>query len=296
MSNGPTEHQLSEFDIVFLSYDEPNAEKHYADLLDKAHWAKRVHGVKGFDAAHRAAAELSETDWFVTVDADNIVLPEFFDEKVTLGDNPRQCFSWNGLNQINGLIYGNGGLKLWSKEFVLSGGVGHESATDDAHAVDFCWQPDYRQVHKTFSHVYPNASSYQAFRAGFREGVKLSLDRGQRVSAADMAKRLHPINLRNLRVWCCVGADVENGDWAMLGARMGWSLMLDLSWDHRLVSDFNWFQDTWTAVSGEVGHRADRLALNVPGAAIRRQTGITLPILDDEQSEFFRETFKLRNE
>ena len=34
-------------DIIFLSYDEPNAEKNYADLLSKFPWAKRVHGVEG---------------------------------------------------------------------------------------------------------------------------------------------------------------------------------------------------------------------------------------------------------
>ena len=40
-------------DIVFLSYDEPNAEKNYADLLTKVPYAKRVHGVEGSDAAHK---------------------------------------------------------------------------------------------------------------------------------------------------------------------------------------------------------------------------------------------------
>ena len=63
-----------ELDIVFLSYDEPNADKHYADLCNKLPWAKRVHGVKGSDAAHKAAAELSETEWVITVDADNIAV------------------------------------------------------------------------------------------------------------------------------------------------------------------------------------------------------------------------------
>jgi hypothetical protein len=46
-------------DIIFLSYDEPNAEKHYADLLTKVPWAKRVHGVKGSDNAHKACAAAS---------------------------------------------------------------------------------------------------------------------------------------------------------------------------------------------------------------------------------------------
>ena len=39
-----------------IPHDEPNAEKNYADLLKKVPWAKRVHGVKGSDAAHKAAA------------------------------------------------------------------------------------------------------------------------------------------------------------------------------------------------------------------------------------------------
>ena len=54
--------KIIEQDIVFLSYDEPNAEKNYADLLAKVPWAKRVHGVKGSDAAHKAAAAASETE------------------------------------------------------------------------------------------------------------------------------------------------------------------------------------------------------------------------------------------
>ena len=47
---------VTELDIFYISYDEPNCEEHWADLLNKVPWAKRVHGVKGFDAAHKAAA------------------------------------------------------------------------------------------------------------------------------------------------------------------------------------------------------------------------------------------------
>ena len=35
-----------DYDIIYLSYDEPNAEKNYADLCQKVPWAKRVHGVE----------------------------------------------------------------------------------------------------------------------------------------------------------------------------------------------------------------------------------------------------------
>ena len=69
---------VNEFDLVFISYDEPNADANYADLLDKCPWAKRSHGVWGSDAAHKAAAAMSDTERFITVDADNIVREDFF--------------------------------------------------------------------------------------------------------------------------------------------------------------------------------------------------------------------------
>ena len=51
-----TIHQMNEFDIFFLSFDEPNCEENWAKLQDIAPWAKRVHGVKGFDNAHKECA------------------------------------------------------------------------------------------------------------------------------------------------------------------------------------------------------------------------------------------------
>ena len=72
--------KIAELDIIYLSYDEPNAEENYADLLTKVPWAKRVHGVEGSDAAHKACAKLSETDRFVTVDGDNTIKQEFINQ------------------------------------------------------------------------------------------------------------------------------------------------------------------------------------------------------------------------
>jgi hypothetical protein len=36
--------KVSNLDIIYISYDEPNAELNYADLLNKAPWAKREIG------------------------------------------------------------------------------------------------------------------------------------------------------------------------------------------------------------------------------------------------------------
>lgn len=277
---------ITEFDIVFISYDEPNAEKHWADLVENAPWAKRVKGVKGFDAAHKAAAEQSETDWFITVDADNIVRPEFFEVQIDLNNNV-ECYSWNGNNAVNGLCYGNGGLKLWQKSHVMSMNT-HENADDPRRAVDFCWENNYQQMPHTYSDVWINGSPYQAFRVGFREGVKLALDRGRRVESELMRTTLHPFNLRNLRVWCSVGHHIENGLWACYGTRLGWFKMCDLEWDHTVVRDYDWFLEMWDYEGDhsqdDIGHMAIEL-----GQQLQDKTKITIPLLKSEESAFFRE-------
>ena len=65
--------RVSDLDFVYISYAEPNKELNWADLKNKVPWAKRVDGVKGFDSAHKAAAETAETDFFISVDGDNII-------------------------------------------------------------------------------------------------------------------------------------------------------------------------------------------------------------------------------
>ena len=65
--------RIKDLDFVFISYKEPNKEQNWADLKSKVPWAKRVDGVKGFDNAHKAAAEIAETDFFISVDGDNII-------------------------------------------------------------------------------------------------------------------------------------------------------------------------------------------------------------------------------
>ena len=54
--------KITDCDVVFLSYDEPNADQNYNQLLSFIPWAERVHGVKGSDAAHKACAKLATTE------------------------------------------------------------------------------------------------------------------------------------------------------------------------------------------------------------------------------------------
>lgn len=239
---------VTELDIFYISYDEPNCEEHWADLLNKVPWAKRVHGVKGFDAAHKACAEQSETDRFITVDGDNIVMPDFFEQTLDIPDTDHDgnniaesIFSWNGKNLLNGLVYGNGGLKCWPTEYTKTINT-HEAATD-GEGMEFCWKLNYIQLNDTFSEVHQTASPFQAFRAGFREGVKMSLDQGVRVRADEFIQKIWWGNYNRLQTWCNIGSDVENGLWAIYGARLGCEMTVLSDWDTNLISDYDWFKN-----------------------------------------------------
>jgi len=90
---------LHDIDTIFISYDEPNADKNYSELVKILPWAKRIHGVKGSDSAHKAAANLSETDRFITVDADNIIDPKFFSQIILLTDENKD-YVFRGAERI----------------------------------------------------------------------------------------------------------------------------------------------------------------------------------------------------
>jgi len=285
---------IAEQDIIFLSYDEPNADKNYADLLTKVPWAKRVHGVKGSDAAHKACAELSETDRFVTVDGDNTIDQKFLDQVIDLENNENCVVSWCGQNVINGLMYGNGGLKCWPKEYVLRMKTHEAAEENNIHAkVDFCWDAQYLQMKDCFSITHNNATAWQAWRAGFREGVKLALDRGERISVEDFYTKNHYKNLHMLYVWLMVGADVENGQWAILGAREGLNLTMLTDWDYIQVRDFDVLNDMW---GGRDQMPEDVLHNEIFTLGAELTNNLDLPIsvqpLNEEQSAFFKTVYQ----
>lgn len=287
--------KVIDYDIIYLSYDEPNAEKNYADLCSKVPWAKRVHGVKGSDAAHKACAELSETDRFITVDGDNIVHPNFLQQELNFDEHTNlenSVISWCGQNIINGLMYGNGGLKCWPKEYVLNMRT-HENAdpADGNSQVDFCWDDGYIQMTSCWSSVYNNATPQQAWRAGFREGVKMALDRGIKPTKEDFLKG-HWKNLHMLYVWTMVGSDVENGLWAIYGARQGLYMTMCTDWDYVNVRDFEYLNDMWE----QEKHNEDGLLIQIQALGNDLINELNIPIDPNPflpgQSTFFKEVYQ----
>ncbi len=301
---------INELDVIFISYDEDNCEENWADLQDKVPWAQRVHGVKGSDAAHKAAANLSATELFISVDADNIVDPSFFDLEFDF-DNPKvqgKAISWAASNYVNGLEYGNGGLKCWPKQYVLEMKT-HEAADpeDQRNQVDFCWEDSYIQMTNQYSVTYPNGSPRQAFRAGFREGVKMSLVQGGKPDVDNFKKVIWWGNYKRLITWCSVGADVENGLWAMYGARLGCYMTNLTDWDFINVRDFEYLNSLFReevmpqfkATVGEKCYKTgytwdkDKLWTEIGslGEKLRKGTGVEIAELNETQSKFYKAAY-----
>lgn len=290
--------RIIDYDIIYLSYDEPNAEKNYTDLCQKVPWAKRVHGVKGSDSAHKACAELSETDRFITIDGDNVLREEFLLQELDFSEHQdlESCvISWCGHNVINGLMYGNGGIKCWPKNYVLNMKTHENADPNNAKAqVDFCWDIEYIQMNSCYSDVHNNATPHQAWRAGFREGVKMSLDQGSKPTL-EAFKKNHWKNLNRLYIWTMIGADVSNGMWAILGARQGlfWTMCTD--WDYTQVRDFEILNEIWRDV--ESRHKDAESILESCeeiGASLMRELDIPIAIspLNAEQSKFFKTVYQ----
>ena len=280
---------IADLDCIYLSYDEPRKEEFWAKINAMVPWAKRVDGIKGSDAAHKVAAAMSDTERFILIDGDNLPHENFFNQQLVLNNtNKNYVFRWKAYNIINGLTYGNGGLSCWTKQFINNMRT-HEASLGEAHTnVEFCWNDGYVAMHDVWSTTYPNQSELHAWRAGFREGVKMCLDRGVKPSIMDFQTRVSLGNMRNLSIWHNIGADVEYGEWAIFGARMGTvKTMLD-DWDYTQVHDFEvlteMFKDYYSLCAGRpmdhlMNHYCDELS---------QKLGLDILVEDADHSRFFK--------
>ena len=277
--------RVSDLDFVYISFKEPNKEENWADLKNKVPWAKRVDGVVGFDNAHKAAADVAETDFFISVDGDNVIDERFLLETLDFSlTNPKAVHRWRARNSVNCLVYGNGGIVGWPKQTCLAMKT-HENSVTEENKIDFCWGVPHENLHNCYSTTVINHEPHQAFVAGYREGVKMSLDRGKRLLPESFVKKIWPNNLKTLSQWMSIGADVDHGKYAMLGARVGCyntvlsdTDILKVSNLDELVGVFSQFKDDSQVY--------DELAMY--GESLSRRVGIPIADLNAEQSKFFK--------
>jgi hypothetical protein len=281
---------IADCDVVYLSYDEPAKEEFWLKIKNMCPWAVRVDGVKGSDAAHKAAGEASTTERFIVIDGDNMPHESFFNVQLDFTDlDPTYKlaqFRWKATNIINGLRYGNGGISSWTKTYVANMKTHESSDGSDATNVDFCMDSSdnlYWAMWDEYSTTYPNYTPFQAWRAGFREGVKMVLDRGSRPTIEEFKDRVASRNLNNLTIWQNVGLDVENGAWAIYGARLGTYMTMLTDWDYRDVAWFDNFPELWEKHRTNPIHYAEEI-----GEELEAKLGLPICTLTPSQSTFFK--------
>jgi len=189
-------------DVVFLSYQEPNAEENFARLRFFAPHAKRVRDIEGIYNAYQEAARIAETPSFFLVDGDNWIV-DGFDFLLPRNVKSADIYFWRARNAVNGLELMNGSVKLLSRNVV---------ATMEKDAVDFSAAMKGTRVviNRVASETRFNATPFLAWRCGFRECAKF------------LGGLVDNPNVPNIvRVWQTVGEKAPNGRWCMLGARMG---------------------------------------------------------------------------
>lgn len=198
------------FDIVFVSYNEPNAEENYKRLLKDFPRAKRVHGVKGIHQAHIEAAKLATTGMFWVVDGDSVINPDFKFEVDQMAQYDRfsrsTVYVWRSKNPVNDLEYGYGGVKLLPRELTMNMDLTNPDMTTSI-------SPSFKSMPEISNITAFNTDEFSAWRSAFRECVKLASKTIERQQDDETEARLE--------TWCTVGEGRPFGKYAIMGAISG---------------------------------------------------------------------------
>ncbi|MEY4331781.1 MAG: hypothetical protein RLZZ196_519 [Bacteroidota bacterium] len=197
--------KLKPYDVVFISYNEPNADLNFKNLLKKCPRAKRVHGVRGIHQAHIAAAKLATTPMFWVVDGDAKIV-EDFDFDLLLPQYDRDIVHvWKSQNPVNGLVYGNGGVKLLPTVLTLNVDVTSPDMTTSI-------SPRFRAIDKISNLNNFNTDPFTTWRSAFRECAKLS--------SKTISGQIDTETEERLNIWCKVSIG-KYGEYAVAGALAG---------------------------------------------------------------------------
>jgi hypothetical protein len=158
------DYETKPMDIVFLSYDEPSAEKYWKVLKEKYPRAKRIQGVKGRTQAYHTAAAMSDTDYFFAV-FPTIELDDKFDFTFQPDRLREAChYIFHAKNPVTGLEYGHRAVILYNKRLCLS--TIHPN-------LDFTLSQPHTVVPQLCGTSHFNQSPEISWRVAFREVLKL---------------------------------------------------------------------------------------------------------------------------
>lgn len=226
------------FDIVFISYNEIDADLNFLTLQNRFPRAKRVHGVKGIHQAHIKAAELATTEMLWVVDADAIVVDDFdftVEQIPYYSNNARRMLTttvhvWRSSNPVNGLEYGYGGVKLLPRKLTLDMDV---TSTDMTTSIS----KSFKAMPTVSNMTAFNTDPFSTWRSAFRECVKLS----SRVIDGQVDNETQI----RLDKWCTLVDDAVYGFQAYAGALSGRAYGTKYKNDAealKKINDFDWLK------------------------------------------------------
>lgn len=218
------------YDIVFISYDEIDADKNFEELKKRFPLAQRIHGIKGIHQAHREAARISSTDSFWVVDADAEIL-ESFDFEYKVGNwEKNDVHVWRSKNPINDLEYGYGGVKLFPRNLILEM---KEDSVDMTTAIG----KNFKIMEQVSNITKFNVDEFSSWKSAFRECVKLS----SKLIKNQVDKETED----RLLIWKTKGEDRPFGKYCIAGAISG-SMYGEKNKnsidDLRKINDFDWLR------------------------------------------------------
>ena len=219
------------YDIIFISYNEPQADENFLRLKARFPYAQRVQGITGIHQAHIAAAKKAFTKMFWVVDADAQILDTFNFDHVVSEYDLENVHVWRSINPINDLEYGYGGVKLLPKSLTQNMDVSKPDMTTSISSL-FKAMPEISNV------TAFNVDAFNTWKSAFRECVKLASKTIDRQDDADTNYRLN--------VWCTRGIDRPFGRDAIEGAVQGKQYGLENKDNNealKMINDFDWLRE-----------------------------------------------------
>jgi hypothetical protein len=219
------------YDIIFISYQEPNADENFAKLKARFPRAQRVHGVKGIHQAHIAAAKKSFTKMFWVVDGDAEIVDTFNFDYVADAWSQECVHVWRSINPVNGLEYGYGGVKLLPKALTAKMDITKPDMTTSI-------SPLFKAIDEVSNVTKFNTDPFNSWKSAFRECVKLASKVIDRQDENETVLRLHR--------WCTVGSDLDAIAGAIAGQIYG-TTHKDSVDALKKINDFEWLQEQFDA-------------------------------------------------
>jgi hypothetical protein len=225
-------------DIVFISYDEPDAEKNWQTLVNCFPRAQRVHGVKGMENALAAAAELSSTPWYFCVFGKTELYPGFdFTFQPDYFQQPKHYIFYSE-NRVNKLVYGEMAIIMYNCNLILDN-------RNQEFGLDYTLSFPHEVVPIISTYGNFNTSPYHTWRTAFREVSKLY----------DMQEKSPSVETEyRIKVWETV-AEGDYAEWALIGSRDGRNFYQKYKDDFAYrKNSFNWqwLQNYFSTLHGEI--------------------------------------------